>query len=177
MKMKNIVIELVEPRVMMSMSPIASQNPAPILWKNYDNDDKPAVVKPQRPTPPPVLSPVQAPVQPPVQTPTEPTLPPVSPVVAPDAPKYLKARPCPKKNAIALCWKKVNSAADTVVVEVATDGQNFTTLAMVDADETRFCAKDLDKSKTYTFRLYALVGTVASAYSDDVKVEWGCRKK
>src|SRR5690606_12907327 len=144
--------EPVEPRVMMSAAPIVSQVPPPILWKSYDHGRKSDSVKPQRPTPPPV----SAPVAPPVQAPAQAVQPPVSPVVAPAAPKYLRGRACPKQNSIALCWKKINSTADTVVVEASTDGKNFSTLAMVDAGEAKFCAKNLDKSQTYTFRIYAL---------------------
>lgn len=170
---RGCVIEQVEPRQLMSVAPIPSQVPPPIIWKNYDNGGHThKVSKPEQPTPTP--SPVQTPVQPPVQKPVEPQ--PVSPVVLPATPKGLKARPCPKYGAIALCWKKVTQPADTVVVEVSTDGQHFTTLAMLDADQKKFVAKNLDKTNTYTFRIYSLVGTVASAHSDEVTVKWTCKK-
>lgn len=162
--MKRFEIELVEPRVMMSVAPIASQNPPPIIWKNYGDADKPRVTRPRVPTPPPVSSPVEPPA---------PVAPPISAIIAPSRPTGLRARPCPRQNAIALCWKKVDHRADTVVVQASTDGENFVILAMTDAKDRKFCVTDLDTTKTYTFRVYALIGSAGSAYSDEVTTDWG----
>jgi hypothetical protein len=109
--------------------------------------------------------------------PVEPIEPPISAIVAPAGPKGLKARPCPKQNAIALCWKKVDHRADTVMIEASTDGVNFSTLAMVDSKDRKFTLTDLDTTKTYTFRIYALIGSAGSAYSDEVTTDWTCKKK
>lgn len=159
--------ETVEARTLMSsVPPILSQFP-PVFVEQT----------------PPQTHKVTAPIEPVSTFPpsaTEPALPPSQPVqaVVADAPKGLKARPCFKAASICLSWQCVDSSAKTTVIEASTDGgKTFTTIAMLDADQTKFGATHLNRHKSYTFRVYTLDANSNASPTGDLPVSWVCKKK
>ena len=175
------VMEPVEGRVLYSTTPVFGQNPPAIFWRAYSQESTtpryghgvipPSKVQPPKAQPPKALPPVvETPI---VNTPVVPA--PVAPVLA-DAPEGLKARAAKHSCCIALKWKSVDPSAKTIVVESSTDGEHFSTIAMLDCDDTCYGAQNLNRSKTYTFRVYTLNDSNVASKVAEVEAPWKCKK-
>jgi hypothetical protein len=85
--------------------------------------------------------------------------------LAPNAPKNLQVEPV-SESQISLSWKDDSNNEDIFIVEISTDGVNYSYMAEIPANITSFIATGLVANIFYSFRVKARSGGGDSPYSN-----------